>query len=88
MCTDTYTAGIVVKELKLIEKHLPRDGKYAGVTYNITWSDYASGGPITNQMLAGRLNFGVMGDYPLDRERLQVPGNQEPADGLRRRHRL
>jgi NitT/TauT family transport system substrate-binding protein len=65
MCTDTYTAGIVVKELKLIEKHLPRDGKYAGVTYNITWSDYASGGPITNQMLAGRLNFGVMGDYPL-----------------------
>ena len=65
MCTDTYTAGIVVKELKLIDKHLPRDGKYAGVTYNITWSDYASGGPITNQMLAGKLNFGVMGDYPL-----------------------
>src|SRR4051794_36726591 len=65
MCTDTYTAGIVVKELKLIEKHLPRDGKYAGATYNITWSDYASGGPITNQMLAGKLNFGVMGDYPL-----------------------
>ncbi|MEL6264851.1 MAG: ABC transporter substrate-binding protein, partial [Pseudomonadota bacterium] len=23
------------------------------------------GGPITNQMLAGKLNFGVMGDYPL-----------------------
>src|SRR5712675_427981 len=65
MCTDTYTAGIVIKELKLIEKHLPRDGKYAGATYNITWSDYASGGPITNQMLAGKLNFGVMGDYPL-----------------------
>ena len=21
MCTDTYTAGIVVKELKLLEKH-------------------------------------------------------------------
>jgi NitT/TauT family transport system substrate-binding protein len=65
MCTDTYTGGIVIKELKLLEKHLPRDGKYAGVTYNITWSDYASGGPITNQMLAGKLNFGVMGDYPL-----------------------
>ena len=65
MCTDTYTGGIVIKELKLLEKHLPRDGKYAGVTYNITWSDYASGGPITNQMLAGKLIFGVMGDYPL-----------------------
>jgi NitT/TauT family transport system substrate-binding protein len=65
MCTDTYTGGIVIKELKLLEKHLPHDGKYAGVTYNITWNDYPSGGPITNQMLAGKLNFGVMGDYPL-----------------------
>lgn len=65
MCTDTYTAGIVVKELKLLEKNLPRNGKYADVAYNITWSDYASGGPITNQMLAGKLNVGVMGDYPL-----------------------
>jgi NitT/TauT family transport system substrate-binding protein len=65
MCTDTYTGGIVIKELKLLEKHLPRDGKYAGATYNITWADYASGGPITNQMLAGKLHFGVMGDYPL-----------------------
>ena len=65
MCTDTYTAGIVVKELKLLEKHLPKDGKYKDVTYNISWSDYSSGGPITNQMLANKLNYGVMGDYPL-----------------------
>jgi NitT/TauT family transport system substrate-binding protein len=65
MCTDTYTGGIVIKELKLLEKHLPHDGKYAAATYNVSWSDYASGGPITNQMLAGKLHFGVMGDYPL-----------------------
>jgi NitT/TauT family transport system substrate-binding protein len=65
MCTDTYTAGIVVKELGLLEKYLPTDGKYAEVEYDITWADYSSGGPITNQMLAGKLNFGVMGDYPL-----------------------
>jgi NitT/TauT family transport system substrate-binding protein len=65
MCTDTYTAGIVVKELKLLEKHLPTTGKYADVTYDVTWSDYSSGGPITNQMMANKLNFGVMGDYPL-----------------------
>ncbi len=65
MCTDTYTAGIVVKELGLLEKHLPKDGKYADVEYDVTWADYSSGGPITNQMLAGKLNFGVMGDYPL-----------------------
>lgn len=65
MCTDTYTAGIVVKELKLLEKYLPKTGKYADVEYDISWSDYSSGGPITNQMMANKLNFGVMGDYPL-----------------------
>ena len=65
MCTDTYTAGIIVKELKLLEKHLPKTGKYKDAEYEIKWSDYSSGGPITNQMMANKLNFGVMGDYPL-----------------------
>lgn len=65
MCTDTYTAGIVVKELKLLEKHLPKTGKYKDAEYKISWSDYSSGGPITNQMMANKLNIGVMGDYPL-----------------------
>ena len=65
MCTDTYTAGIVVKELKLLEKYLPKTGKYKEAVYDVSWSDYSSGGPITNQMMANKLNFGVMGDYPL-----------------------
>jgi sulfonate transport system substrate-binding protein len=65
MCTDTYTGGIVVKELHLLEKYLPHTGKYANASYNIVWKDYSSGGPITNEMLANKLNFGVMGDYPL-----------------------
>jgi NitT/TauT family transport system substrate-binding protein len=65
MCTDTYTAGIVVKELKLLEKYLPTSGKYETAEYDVSWSDYSSGGPITNQMMANKLNFGVMGDYPL-----------------------
>ena len=65
MCTDTYSAGIVIKELKLLEKHLPHTGKYKDAQYDIKWSDYSSGGPITNQMLANKLNIGVMGDYPL-----------------------
>ncbi len=65
MCTDTYSAGIVIKELKLLEKHLPHTGKYKDATYDIRWSDYSSGGPITNQMLANKLKIGVMGDYPL-----------------------
>ncbi|HEX4110972.1 MAG TPA: ABC transporter substrate-binding protein [Stellaceae bacterium] len=65
MCTDTYAGGVIVKELKLLEKHLPHSGKYAGATYDIKWDDYASGGPITNQMLAEKLDIGVMGDYPV-----------------------
>lgn len=65
MCTDTYSAGIIVKELKLLEKHLPRDGKYKDAQYELAWNDYTSGPPITNMMLANKLEFGVMGDYPL-----------------------
>lgn len=65
MCTDTYTAGIIVKELNLIEKHLPKDGKYKNAKFVFDWKDYTSGPPITNMMLANKLDFGVMGDYPL-----------------------
>ncbi len=64
-CTDTYAGGIVVKELRLLEKYLPRTGRYQGVTYDVEWQDYNSGPPITNMMLANKLQFGVMGDYPL-----------------------
>ena len=65
MCTDTYPGGVVVKNLHLLEKFLPHTGKYAGVTYDIEWRDYPSGAPITTMMLADKLDFGVMGDYPL-----------------------
>ena len=64
-CTDTYSAGIILKELKLIQKYLPTTGKYKNVEYVFDWKDYSSGSPITNQMLANKLDFGVMGDYPL-----------------------
>ncbi len=65
MCTDTYSGGIILKELGLVEKYLPRDGQYAGVTFEMDWKDYTSGPPITNMMLANKLDIGVMGDYPL-----------------------
>jgi NitT/TauT family transport system substrate-binding protein len=63
--TNTVPGGIILQKLGLLEKHLPKDGKYAGVTYKIDYQDYTSGPPITNQMMAGKLSFGVMGDYPL-----------------------
>lgn len=64
-CTDTYTAGVIVQELKLLEKYLPKEGKYQGATFKINWQDYTSGPPITQLMLSNKLQFGVMGDYPL-----------------------
>ncbi len=65
MCTDTYPAGTVIKGLDLLQKYLPHTGKYADVKYDIIWRDYSSGEPITNMMMARKLDFGTMGDYPL-----------------------
>lgn len=64
-CTDTYAGGLVVKQLRLLERYLPHDGRYKTARYNVHWQDYTSGPPITNMMLANKLQFGVMGDYPL-----------------------
>lgn len=77
--TNTVPGGIIMEKLHLLRKHLPTDGKYAGVTYDIDYQDYTSGPPITNQMLAGKLSFGVMGDYPLivNGAKFQASGNAE-----------
>ncbi|MEB3288875.1 MAG: ABC transporter substrate-binding protein [Leptolyngbya sp.] len=61
---NTAVGGAVVRELELLEKHLPREGEYAGVEYDIQWSSYTSGPPITNKMLADQIDIGLMGDFP------------------------
>lgn len=61
---NTAVGGATVRELELLEKHLPTDGKYAGVDYDIQWSSYTSGPPITNKMLADQIDIGLMGDFP------------------------
>lgn len=78
-CTDTYPAGVVVKNLNLLQKYLPHAGRYAKVTYDVVWQDYSSGPPITNMMIAGKLQFGVMGDYPLivNGANFQATGREE-----------
>lgn len=63
--TNTVTGGIVIKELKLLEKHLPKTGRYKDVTFQIDWQNFTSGPPVTNGMVAGKLQIGMMGDYPL-----------------------
>lgn len=61
---NTATGGLIIRELKLLDKYLPRDGKYKDVTYDIQWKNFTSGAPITNEQIAGKLDFGVMADFP------------------------
>jgi NitT/TauT family transport system substrate-binding protein len=61
---NTATGGLLIRELKLLEKYLPHDGKYKDVTYDIQWKNFTSGAPITNEQIAGKLDFGVMADFP------------------------
>ena len=63
--TNTVTGGVVLKELGLLEKHLPKTGKYKDVKYSLNWQNFTSGPPITNGMMANNIQIGMMGDYPL-----------------------
>jgi sulfonate transport system substrate-binding protein len=63
--TNTATAGTIIRELKLLEKYLPRDGRYANVKFQLDWNNFTSGPPVTNGMMADKLQLGMMGDYPL-----------------------
>jgi NitT/TauT family transport system substrate-binding protein len=63
--TNTVTTGVVIRQLKLFEKYLPTDGKYAGTKFELEWNNFTSGPPVTNGMMANKLHFGAMGDYPL-----------------------
>jgi NitT/TauT family transport system substrate-binding protein len=63
--TNTVTGGVVIKELKLLEKHLPKTGKYKDIDFKLDWQNATSGPPIINGMMAKKLHIGMMGDYPL-----------------------
>lgn len=63
--TNTVTGGIVIKELKLLEKYLPKTGKYKDIEFKLDWQNFTSGPPVTNGMIANKLQIGMMGDYPL-----------------------
>ena len=61
---NTVHAGLVIRELKLLEKHLPHTGKYKDATYDIVWKNFTSGPPLNGEMLAGKLDLGALGDFP------------------------
>lgn len=58
------TGGLLVRELDLLAKHLPHDGRYANVDYEIVWKNFTSGPPLTGEMVADKLDFGNMADFP------------------------
>src|SRR5476649_2793700 len=52
--------GLMIRELGLLDKYLPHDGKYKDAKYEIEWKNFTSGAPLTNEMVAGKLDFGAM----------------------------
>ena len=62
---NTVTAGTLLKERGYFEQRLEELGKETGKKYRVDWQDYDTGAPITAQMLAGKIDIGSMGDYPL-----------------------
>ncbi|MEA5453025.1 ABC transporter substrate-binding protein [Leptolyngbya sp. CCNP1308] len=79
---NTAVGGATVRELELLEKHLPTDGKYEGVKYDIQWSSYTSGPPITNKMLADQIDIGLMGDFPAVINLIKFQQEAEDADTI------
>jgi NitT/TauT family transport system substrate-binding protein len=63
--TNTVTTGAIIRRLNLMEKYLPKDGKYSSIKFEFEWNNFTSGPPVTNGMMANKLQFGAMGDYPL-----------------------
>jgi NitT/TauT family transport system substrate-binding protein len=61
---NTVTGGLIIRELKLLEKHLPKTGRYADARWDIQWKNFTSGPPLTNEMVADKLDLGSMADFP------------------------
>ncbi|MGN9785491.1 ABC transporter substrate-binding protein [Nonomuraea sp. ZG12] len=55
---NTVTAGTLLRSLGYLEKRL-------GDKYAVEWQDFETGAPITAKMVAGKIDIGSMGDYPL-----------------------
>jgi NitT/TauT family transport system substrate-binding protein len=56
--------GAVVRELHLLEKYLPHDGRYKDIKYEIVWHNFTSGAPANTEMLANKLDITNMADFP------------------------
>jgi NitT/TauT family transport system substrate-binding protein len=58
------TGGPLVRELKLLEKYLPKTGKYANVAYDVRWENQPTGAQLNSKYLANQLDIVQMADFP------------------------
>lgn len=58
------TGGPLVRELHLLEKYLPKTGKYANVKYDIQWENQPTGAQLNSKYLANQLDLVQMADFP------------------------
>lgn len=79
---NTAVGGATVREMELLEKHLPTDGKYTNVEYDIQWSSYTSGPPITNKMVTDQIDIGLMGDFPVVGNLIKFQQDVKNADSI------
>lgn len=56
--------GPMVRELKLLEKYLPHEGKYKDVQYEIVWENQPTGAQLNSKYLANQLDIVQMADFP------------------------
>jgi NitT/TauT family transport system substrate-binding protein len=61
----SVTAGLIIQRLQLLSHFLPKDGRYSGIQFQIEWQNFATGSPIVTGLDSGKLNIGILGEYPL-----------------------
>jgi NitT/TauT family transport system substrate-binding protein len=62
---NTVNAGTLLRDRGDFENALKLVGAANGKKYRVVWQDFASGAPLTAQMIATHVDIGSMGDYPL-----------------------
>lgn len=58
------TGGPLVRELHLLEKFLPKTGKYAHAKFDIQWENQPTGAQLNSKYLANQLDIVQMADFP------------------------
>lgn len=61
--TSQTWGALIIKNKKLYEKYLEKE--YPNKKFKISWFNAQSGPPLTNNMVAGKLQFAFMGDMPI-----------------------